>query len=46
MIMKKKAAIFATVVLFISLALSSCKSVQDCPAYDSQVEMETEGKQS
>ncbi len=33
----KKVALFATVLLFVSLAFSSCKSVQDCPAYDSQV---------
>jgi hypothetical protein len=29
----KKVALFATVLLFVALAFSSCKSVQDCPAY-------------
>ncbi|MFO8002141.1 MAG: hypothetical protein R6U46_12925 [Marinilabilia sp.] len=37
----KKVALFATVLLFMSMAFSSCNSVQDCPAYG-QGEAETE----
>jgi len=37
----KKLALIASVLLFVALAFSSCKSVQDCPAYG-QTEVETE----
>ena len=29
----KKVALFASVLLLVALTFSSCKSVQDCPAY-------------
>ncbi|WP_462318754.1 hypothetical protein [Marinilabilia sp.] len=29
----KKVALFASVLLLVALSFSSCKSVQDCPAY-------------
>ncbi|MFW5754844.1 MAG: hypothetical protein ACOCV9_08575 [Marinilabiliaceae bacterium] len=38
----KKAAYFATALLFLALTFSSCKSVQDCPAYGQGNEAETE----
>ncbi len=37
----KKLALVASVLLFVALAFSSCKSVQDCPAYG-QAETEIE----
>ena len=37
----KKLALIASVLLLVALAFSSCKSVQDCPAY-SQADVETE----
>ncbi|MFW6043841.1 MAG: hypothetical protein ACOC1E_01350 [Marinilabiliaceae bacterium] len=38
----KKAAYFAIALLFLALTFSSCKSVQDCPAYGQGNEAETE----
>ncbi|MGQ1891917.1 hypothetical protein ACT29H_15865 [Thermophagus sp. OGC60D27] len=38
----KKVSIVATVMLFIALAFSSCKSVQDCPAYGQGAQADTE----
>jgi PBP1b-binding outer membrane lipoprotein LpoB len=38
----KKVAIFATALLFTALMFSSCKSVQDCPAYGQNSEVEFE----
>jgi hypothetical protein len=37
----KKLALVVSVLLFVALAFSSCKSVQDCPAYG-QTDVETE----
>ncbi|SFD78499.1 hypothetical protein [Thermophagus xiamenensis] len=38
----KKVAIISSVLLLITLALSSCKSVQDCPAYGQESPVGTE----
>jgi hypothetical protein len=38
----KKVALFASVLLLVALAFSSCKSVQDCPAYGQANDVETE----
>jgi len=38
----KKAAYFATALLFMALTFSSCKTVQDCPAYGQGNEPKTE----
>ncbi|MGM0375675.1 MAG: hypothetical protein ACQEQ0_02780 [Bacteroidota bacterium] len=38
----KKTAYLATALLFLAMAFSSCKSVQDCPAYGQGDETETE----
>jgi len=37
----KKLALVASVLLLVALVFSSCKSVQDCPAYG-QADVETE----
>lgn len=37
----KKLALVASVLLLLALSFSSCKSVQDCPAYG-QADVETE----
>lgn len=38
----KKVAFFASALLLIALTFSSCKSVQDCPAYGQGGDVETE----
>ena len=41
--MKKAFVIVVTVVFFVALGLTSCKSTQDCPAYSKvKVEKNTE----
>jgi len=38
----KKVSIVATIMLLIALTFSSCKSVQDCPAYGQGSQADTE----